>query len=153
MDGLVVTPTTERSRTSSARLPERSRSRDRSSSQTATPAADRSARALMRGLLVLVGALGPAQLREGRTRCGDNAFRGEAELLVEHGERRARPEVLEGHALAGVADPLVPALRDRGLDRDARPDVGRQDGAAVGLVLRAEPLDAGHGHDAGRDPL
>ncbi|SLI60611.1 Uncharacterised protein [Mycobacteroides abscessus subsp. abscessus] len=37
--GFVVTPTTPRVRTSSARLPDRMRSRDRSSSQTDTPAA------------------------------------------------------------------------------------------------------------------
>src|SRR4051812_14120060 len=44
MVGLVVAPTTEYSSTSDWRFPLRMRSRDRSSSQTATPAADSSAR-------------------------------------------------------------------------------------------------------------
>src|SRR3712207_546522 len=43
MVGLVVTPTTEYSSTSDCRFPLRMRSRERSSSQTATPADDSSA--------------------------------------------------------------------------------------------------------------
>src|SRR3954464_7217354 len=45
MEGLVVTPTMCLSRTSCSRLPLRSRSRDRSSSQIETPAAESSASA------------------------------------------------------------------------------------------------------------
>ncbi len=44
--GLVVTPTTEYSSTRDCRLPVRMRSRDRSSSHTATPASESSARFL-----------------------------------------------------------------------------------------------------------
>src|SRR3712207_2846481 len=53
--GLVVTPTTRWVRDSSARLPVLSRSRDRSSSQTATPASERvSSGVVARAVCVLV---------------------------------------------------------------------------------------------------
>src|SRR4051812_41848574 len=62
MVGLVVTPTTLYSSTSDCRLPLRMRSRDRSSSQTATPAFDSCAR-------FSFCAMSGLSLRVGRPRC------------------------------------------------------------------------------------
>src|SRR3954451_7341186 len=67
--GLVVTPTTEYSSTSDCRLPLRIRSRERSSSQTATPAAESSASlsfcAMSAFLGVAVPVTGPSEVAGG----------------------------------------------------------------------------------------
>ena len=71
--GLVVTPTTWLSRTMLGRLPDSIRSRDRSSSQIVTPAADSSAGRCRSSLLphaYAVGCGGPCRRRAGRSCVG-----------------------------------------------------------------------------------
>src|SRR4051794_36819411 len=69
MVGLLVTPTTEYSSTSDCRFPLRIRSRDRSSSQTATPAADNSASCLF---CAMTGAFlaGPSEVERSKSEAG-----------------------------------------------------------------------------------
>ena len=84
-----------------------------------------------------------------RMRGRDDAVRGEAELLEQDVAFGARAEVVDGHDLAGFADPLAPALLDGRLDADARLDLGRQDLLPVRVGLVLEPLHARHRHHAG----
>src|SRR3954454_18101704 len=87
MLGLVVTPTTLYSSTSACRLPLRMRSRDRSSSQTATPAFDSSASL---SFCAMTGPFGFVDAEVGR---------------------------LGGSAVAGGAAEMTDAVRARGCDR------------------------------------
>src|SRR5437764_4916182 len=127
MLGFVVTPTTCRSRTNPASVPETSRSRDRSSSQIATPASDSCFKVWMLTLApnsVAGGrTLGRADLRQRRVRRGDDALRRQAELFVEDLVRRARAEVVEAEGLAGIADDFAPSERRGRLDRHPSPHV------------------------------
>src|SRR5215207_11427329 len=159
--GLVVTPTTLLSVISSCRLPVVSRSRDRSSSQMDTPAAD-SAASFSLGAMSgssRWGDLGKGSDDRGRDAVeagaggGHDVLGGEAELAEQGLVVRAGAVVLDGDDLACVADPAVPRHRDPGLDRDARLDRRRQHRVAVGLVLSCEPVHARHRHDAGRDAV
>src|SRR5690348_7651507 len=124
MVGLVVMPTTWHSRRSLSSPPLVSRCRERSSSQIATPAEDSCA-----SLSVIVNT--PLSVARGTSRdladagqgspCGrGNPVCGKPELVENHLVRRARPEVFEAHALAAVADEIVPGLRNAGLDADPR---------------------------------
>src|SRR6478672_12094373 len=136
--GLVVTPTTCLSATRAARLPVSMRSRDRSSSQMLTPAAESSARGpdsvFLSALIVSSsrwGGASPRQtvrspLRDADALLGGGHDRGgrDAELLVELGVRRTGAVVVQGHRPSGIADELLPALGDRRLDRDPRTDLG-----------------------------
>src|SRR3954447_11755040 len=161
MLGLVVTPTTLYSSTSDCRLPLRMRSRDRSSSQTATPALDSCARfsfwamtcplsvfSVGFGFSAVAGGVGePATgypgARGGRgTRGGGlDALAGgrhdgvgrHPELLVPHGQGRARAVVVQADDPPGAAHELPPAHRHTGLDGHARLDRRRQHLLAVRL--------------------
>src|SRR3954453_11181618 len=127
MVGFVVTPTRLRSRISSARLPVRSRSRLRSSSQTATPASLSWRRGSVivclfsvAGRSVDAGGVrwcssvarrataGGTDLGQGGVCGGDHALGREAELLVEHVVGRAGAVVLQRDHLAGLADDVAP---------------------------------------------
>src|SRR5436190_3408857 len=126
--GLDVTPTTCLSRTSISRLPVTRRSRERSSSQIATPASVSCFKVSVTGVLLSVAGRGSprrAHLRQRRVRRRHDALRGDAELLVEHLERRRRAEVLEGDGFPVVADEVAPAEGHCGLDRDAGADLRR----------------------------
>ena len=92
---------------------------------------------------------GLAGAGEAGVRRGDDVIGGEAELLEQDVALGAGPEVLDADDLAGVADDLAPALRDRGLDADPGLDLGRDHLAPVGQLLRVEPLDARHRDDPG----
>src|SRR2546423_3751435 len=97
--GFVVTPTTCLSRIRLARLPLTRRSRERSSSQIATPWADRSARTSLIAEPPAIadsvaggGAADRADLGQRRMRRRHDPVAGEAELLVDHLVIRARAE-------------------------------------------------------------
>src|SRR6516164_5856045 len=107
--GLDVTPTTCRSRTRAARLPLVSRSRLMSSSHTATPAADSSARTsdeVMTVCSLLAGRWDrtriPSRLRHARSRRGRGLLRRQPEVLVQVLVRRGGTEVLDADVLTGV---------------------------------------------------
>src|SRR5687768_4508381 len=180
--GLVVTPTTEYSSTIDCRLPLCMRSRERSSSQTATPASDSSASfsfCAMTGAFragwvrtttgsSVAGGVGEtARGRDGAGRdggagagrlqalpgSGHDRLVGEAELLVEDGVGGAGPVVGEADDPAGVADELAPAHGDAGLDAHPGADRRGEHLVLVGLVLVGEPLDARHGDDPGGDAV
>src|SRR3712207_1777138 len=141
MVGFVVTPTTEYSSTSDCRSPVRIRSRERSSSQTATPAWESSARFLFCAMgmrpfglergsgarSAVAGGMGEAaggRDRPGRhggagprrlqalAGGGDDGLVGEAELLVQDAVGGAGAVVGEAHDPARVAHELAPAHRD-----------------------------------------
>src|SRR5687768_3173758 len=111
MVGFEVTPTTCRSRISRASEPEASRARERSSSQTATPAADSSCNRSVSNLSVICCAslvcpfgsasgrrsLDLARAGQRRARGGHHAVGGEPELLEDHLVGRAGAEVLQAH--------------------------------------------------------
>ncbi len=61
--------------------------------------------------------------------------------------------MLHADAAPRVPDDLLPAACDRGLDADPGADRGRQHLVAEGLLLRAEPFHARHGHHPGGDSL
>src|SRR5690349_12052074 len=109
------------------------RSRDRSSSQIETPAADSSA---SRSVDPEVGAVmgssifgwsGSAGRADALLGSAGDGGGGDAELVVELGVLGAGPEVLERDAAAGVPDHLAPALGDGGLDAHPGAQLGRQD--------------------------
>src|SRR5687768_7526058 len=135
--GLVVTPTTLDSSTSDCRFPLRMRSRDRSSSHTATPAEESSASFSFCAMTVpfgldfrtgrVVGSAvaggveqdsggirpdGCARRCRGRrdalARGGDDGLGGEAEFLEEHGVGGAGAVVVQADDPAGVADEVAP---------------------------------------------
>src|SRR3954454_22619353 len=161
MVGLVVTPTTLCSSTSDCRLPLRMRSRERSSSQTATPAFDSCARFSFWAIVmpscrfcwvcsaVAGGALEAADgdagagrrdaRRVGRLEAlaggGDDGVGGEAELLVELRVARAGAVVVQRDHPAGVPDEVAPAHRHAGLDAHPGPHRRREHLGAVCLVL------------------
>src|SRR3954469_11090765 len=151
MVGLVVTPTTEYSSTSDCRLPLRIRSRERSSSQTATPARESSARFSFcamtsafqdgAGFSAVAGGVGEAagggdgtgrdgvagvRRLDALARRGHDGVVGEAELLVDHAVGGAGPVVGEAHDPPGVADELAPAHGHPGLDADPGADRWRE---------------------------
>src|SRR5688500_19537766 len=134
MVGLVVTPTTEYSSTRDCRFPVRMRSRDRSSSHTATPASESSASCLFCAMGVrpfglirrwerrssaVAGGVGESAGRRDRTGGdgvagarrlqalaggGDDGLVGEAELLVQGRVGGAGAVVGEPDDPARVAD-------------------------------------------------
>src|SRR5581483_11941254 len=122
--GLLVTPTTWFSRRNLSRLvcepPSISRSREMSSSQIATPAAESSPSRSVLGRSVMsvpcrlaldlerAGKRGPSR--------GDHVVGGEAELLEQHLIRRARAEVFDADALAVGTDQILPRHGDARLD-------------------------------------
>src|SRR5699024_9591247 len=106
MEGFVVTPTTPLPSMRSCRPPERSMSRLRSSSQTDTPdsasactAAGLVGSVLTRSSLCVLDG-GPGRLDDGR--------RSDAELRVEGGDVGGGREVVDAHALTGLADEVPP---------------------------------------------
>src|SRR4051794_8215436 len=167
MVGLVVIPTTWRLATRSARLPVSILSRDRSSSQIETPAAESWARGSPWEACDITvpsdrewagwpgdwatpsGGRGPDAVLGG----ADDRRRGEPELLEELGVLGAGAVVLDRHAAAGVADQPLPAHRDARLDAHARLDLWGKDAVAIALVLGVEPLTARHGDDPGLHAL
>ena len=84
---------------------------------------------------------------------GGDGGTGEAELVEQQPGGGARAVVVDADDLSGVADDVAPAAGDAGLDADAGSDRGGDDRVAVGVVLLVEPFPAGHGHDAGGDPV
>src|SRR3954454_681637 len=151
MLGLVVTPTMLCSSTSDCRLPLRMRSRERSSSQTATPALDSWARfsfwvmscpsfrgggsiALAVAGRVVQPAAGHVRTRRGHggrggglqalPGGGGDGVAGEPELLVQRRVGGAGAVVVQADDPAGVADEVAPAHRHPGLDADPGADGG-----------------------------
>src|SRR4051812_16228554 len=102
MVGLLVTPTTQNSSTSCCRLPLRMRSRERSSSQMETPAAESSASRLFCAMSGPFSVRAGGDCREALVGGGDDRFLGQAELLVDHGVGRAGPVVVDPDDAAGV---------------------------------------------------
>src|SRR5699024_7285618 len=165
MVGFEVTPTTWWVDISPARLPERSRSRLRSSNHTATPASlrDSSASLLMSLAPSSTGdvrprhRVGPRRTSSRRgpygSACGlggalthgrDDRLGGDPELLVQGLVRSRGTEVLQAHRHTGVADVLAPAQGHTGLDGDPSTHRGGQDLLAVALALGLEPLHTRH---------
>src|SRR5689334_4155029 len=159
MVGFVVTPTTCCSRRILSSEPLVSRTRERSSSHTATPAADSSASlsviaysffclALRRsrpGSSVAGRVTGDvADLGQGGVGLGHHVVRGEPEVLEQDRGGRAGAVVLDAHRLAGLAEDAVPAHPDARLDGDPGLDPARQHLLLVRGVLLVEPLLAGH---------
>src|SRR3954462_8195299 len=142
--------------------PPASSSRERSSSHTETPNSESRASALVmvstfrRAFYGRSGGAGRGEAllggrREALLGGGRDVLLGDADLLVQLLVVAGRPEVLQGHASAGVPDDLAPTLRHARLHGDARADRGREDGVVVRLVLPEEPLPARHGHHPGRN--
>src|SRR3954462_3023040 len=139
MLGLLVTPTTCRSRIRSARLPARSGSRLMSSSQTETAAllswASGSDMIAPRSASVAGGrTLDGGGAREARVRGGDDPVGGQAELFVDDLGRRGCAEALDADPLAELADELPPSLCDCGFDGHPGPDRRGEYGLTVGRV-------------------
>src|SRR2546425_9368059 len=159
MEGLVVTPTTLLFSTSSARLPDSIRPRDRSSSQMETPSSDRrlSAPAVAVAsvtLIIFFLAVGStAGGSEGFPGCGGDVLRGEAELGEQGLGVGGGAEVLEGDDASCVTCVAVPRQTDPGLHGDTGPHGRREDTLAVLPRLLLEPLHGRHRHDPGADPL
>src|SRR4029453_13231054 len=66
---------------------------------------------------------------------------------------RAAPIVVDADGSPGVTDEVTPTDADAGLDRDARLDLGRDDGIFVALVLLVEPLPTRHRYHSCLDVL
>src|SRR5215207_32588 len=114
--------------------------------------------------LYVCGTPGPAGCRmrgSGSPRCRiealvggcDDRFRGEAKLLEQDTRGRAGSVVVDADDAPGVTDEVTPTDADPGLDRDARLDLGRDDGILVALVLLIEPFPTWHRHHARLDVL
>src|SRR5215207_3602525 len=114
--------------------------------------------------LYVCGTPGPAGCRmrgSGSPRCRiealvggcDDCFRSEAKLLEQDTRSRAGSVVVDADDSPGVTDEVTPTDADAGLDRDARLDLGRDDGISVALVLLVEPLPTWHRHHARPDVL
>src|SRR3954454_16251862 len=101
MLGLVVTPTTCCSRRSLSSPPDVSRTRERSSSHTATPCAESSASLSVIAYLSIPGRVTGdlADLGQGGVGLGHHVVRGEAELLEKNLGRRAGAVVLDADRL------------------------------------------------------
>src|SRR5690349_351100 len=155
MLGLVVTPTTCCSSSIFFSEPVVSRGRERSSSQTATPAAESSASLSVISYSSVTGRVTGdlADLGQGGVGLCHHVVRGEPELLEEDLRGGAGAVVLDADRLARVAEDAVPAHPDAGLDGHARLDPARQDLLLVRRVLLVEPLLARHRHDPGRGAL
>src|SRR5690348_2065509 len=108
---------------SSCRLPVCNRSRERSSSQTDTPAADRAARF---SFCVMIVALLLRLVVYGSLCGGRDGLGGETELAEQRLVVGRFAVVLDRDDLAGVTDQLVPALRDGRFDRHSRRNRWRQ---------------------------
>src|SRR3954451_18351573 len=115
--GLVVTPTTDFSATSAARLPVSMRSRERSSSQIDIPASDSAfSRPLMGLLLSSYGRGSAADGCDAVVGRGRDSLRGDPELLVDPGVVGRGAVVVDRDDPAVVSDVLAPALLHAGLD-------------------------------------
>src|SRR3954451_17606658 len=130
MVGLVVTPTTCLSRSSSASVPRTNRSRDRSSNQIETPASLSCFNVWE--LIMRLSVAGRASfcrpdLGQGRVCRRDHAVGGQPELLVQDLVRRAGAEVVQSQTFPVIADKVAPTHAGRGLDRDTRAHLGGQD--------------------------
>src|SRR4051812_44736238 len=119
MLGLVVTPTTCCSSSIFFSEPLVSRTRERSSSQTATPWAESSAsRSVIATPLVTGRVTGDlADLGQGGVGLCHHVVRGEPELLKEDLGGRAGAVVLDAHGLARISKNAVPAHPNASLDR------------------------------------
>src|SRR6266511_4910061 len=121
MVGLLVSPTTCFSRRSASSAPVAIRSREMSSSHTATPAADTSPSlsVIVFPFSVARGGTGDrADPGERRARRRHHVVRREAELLEQHLVRGAGAVVLDAHRLAVVAQQVPPGHRDARLHAD-----------------------------------
>ena len=83
----------------------------------------------------------------------DDSFGSETKLLEQDTRGRAGSVVVDADDSPSVTDEVTPTDTDRCLDRDARLDLGRDDGILVALVLLVEPLPTGHRHDPRLDTL
>src|SRR5689334_16291775 len=155
MEGLVVTPTTWLVRTSSARLPDAIRLRERSSSQMETPSPLRRSRAptavAVASVTVIIFFLAIGSTAgggQGFPGGGGDVLGGETELGEQGLGVGGGAEVLEGDDASCVTREAVPRQADARLDRNAGLHRGRKDALAVLARLLLEPLHGRHRHHA-----
>src|ERR1700761_10238 len=132
IDGFVVTPTTCRPATSSARLPEVIRRRDRSSSQIDTPWSDRrpsASEAAVCSVTVIIFLVAFGSCARGGQRGagrGGDVLGGEAVLGEQGPGIGGGTEVIEGDDPSCVTCEAVPRQIDARLDGDPGPHRRRQ---------------------------